>query len=120
MLCPPRAGSEQDVSSPGGPKRHRRAGARHARYAVMQGAGRAGTRPLGSIGRAVRCRVGTPRAAERPRDLPRDPPGHRLLLVGTLTILDASRRHARHAWAARISFGLGPVVTMWENIVPRY
>jgi hypothetical protein len=43
-----------------------------------------------------------------------------LALADTLAILDASRRQAGHAWAARITVGLGVAVTMWANIVPRY
>jgi hypothetical protein len=40
-----------------------------------------------------------------------------LLVAGTLAILDASRRQTGHAWAARITVGLGVAMTMWANIV---
>jgi hypothetical protein len=40
-----------------------------------------------------------------------------LLLAGTLAVLDASRRQIGHAWAARITLGLGVAMTMWANIV---
>jgi hypothetical protein len=40
-----------------------------------------------------------------------------LLLAGTLAVLDASRRQTGHAWAARITVGLGVGMTMWANIV---
>jgi hypothetical protein len=40
-----------------------------------------------------------------------------LLLAGTLAVLDASRRQTGHAWAARITVGLGVAMTMWANIV---
>lgn len=40
-----------------------------------------------------------------------------LLLAGTLAILDAARRQAGNAWAARITVGLGVAMTMWANIV---
>ncbi len=39
-----------------------------------------------------------------------------LLLAGTLAVLDASRRQTGHAWAARITVGLGVAMTMWANI----
>jgi hypothetical protein len=40
-----------------------------------------------------------------------------LLVAGTLAILDASRRQTGHAWAARVTVGLGVAMTMWANIV---
>ena len=40
-----------------------------------------------------------------------------LLLAGTLAVLDASRRQTGHAWAARVTVGLGVAMTMWANIV---
>ena len=40
-----------------------------------------------------------------------------LLLAGTLAVLDAARRQAGTAWAARITVGLGVAMTMWANIV---
>jgi hypothetical protein len=40
-----------------------------------------------------------------------------LLLAGTLAVLDAARRKAGNAWAARITVGLGVAMTMWANIV---
>ncbi len=40
-----------------------------------------------------------------------------LLLAGTLAVLDASRRQTGHAWAARITVGLGVAMTVWANVV---
>jgi len=39
------------------------------------------------------------------------------VLAGKLAVLDASRRQTGHAWAARVTVGLGVAMTMWANIV---